>query len=97
MGLAKDIEKYDNEFKKFLRYLKDNGIYNSYFNNLRSNRNEYNIFNSIYAHNLKVFFSTCQPQFWLTDCFCWADQKEGNDFWENFHVGWQNKFFNNEI
>jgi len=83
------IEK-KNDLCNFIRFLKDNKIYSAYFRNLKSNYLPYAPFNYYYKHNTKNFFSNAKPIYWLTECFCWAAQKEGHEFWENFHVRWQN-------
>ena len=74
MGLIDKVKrKNKNDLRNFIRYLKENKIYSAYVRNLKSNNSPQTAFN----------FN------WLTECFCWADQKEGHGFWENFHVKWQ--------
>jgi frataxin-like iron-binding protein CyaY len=45
----------------------------------------------LYEHNLARYFSDGEPFNWLTECFYWADQKEGRSFWEMLHKEWQEK------
>ena len=90
MGLIDKVKsKNKKDLRNFIRYLKENKIYSAYFRNLKSNNSPFTVFNYTYKHSLKIFFSNGDPFNWLTECFCWADQKEGHGFWENFHVKWQ--------
>ena len=92
MGL---INKVKSEKKKdlcnFIRFLKENKIYSAYFRNLKSNNSPLTMFNCAYKHSMKNFFSNGDPFNWLTDCFCWAKQKEGRNFWERLHNEWKKK------
>lgn len=90
MGLIDKVKrKNKKDLRNFIRFLKENKIYSAYFRNLKSNNSPFTEFNYTYKHSLKIFFSNGDPFNWLTECFCWADQKEGREFWENFHVEWQ--------
>lgn len=90
MGLIDKVKiKKRKDLRNFIRFLKENKIYSAYFRNLKSNNSPLTMFNCAYKHSMKIFFSDGDPFNWLTDCFCWADQKEGHGFWENFHVEWQ--------
>ena len=81
--------KNKKDLRNFIRYLKENKIYSAYVRNLKCNNSPFTVFNYMYNHSVKDFFSDGDPFNWLTECFCWADQKEGHEFWENFHVNWQ--------
>jgi hypothetical protein len=90
MGLIDKVKrKNKKDLRNFIRFLKENKIYSTYCKNLKSNNSPFAPFNYAYKHNVKIFFSDGDPFNWLTDCFCWAEQKEGHEFWENFHVKWQ--------
>ena len=90
MGLIDKIKRQNKkDLRNFIRFLKENKIYSAYFRNLKSNTSQFTAFNYQYKHSAKKFFSDEDPLYWLTDCFCWADQKEGHEFWEKFHIKWQ--------
>lgn len=77
------------EYLMFIRFLKERGVYVAYFRNLKNNESYLDAFNFLYEHNLARYFSDGEPFNWLTECFYWADQKEGRSFWERLHNEWQ--------
>ena len=81
-------------FKKFNRFLKDKRIYKAYYRNLYDSRNDSdNAFRVNYCGSMKDFFSRCPASEWLTQCFIWIKQPEGEDFWCNFHKIWSSRFY----
>ena len=79
-------------FKKFNRFLKDKSIYKAYYRNLYNNRGgNNNSFCANYGGDMERFFSKCPANEWLTQCFIWVDQPEGETFWERYHRIWYNK------
>ena len=78
-------------FLMFIRFLKERGVYTAYFRNLKNNISDLDAFNFLYEHNLTRYFSVGMPFSWLIECFCWADQKEGRNFWEMLHNEWRQK------
>ena len=82
------------KFKKFNRFLKDKRIYKAYYRNLYNSRNESdNSFHVNYGGSMEDFFSRCPVSDWLTQCFIWVNQPEGETFWQTYHTTWANKFY----
>jgi hypothetical protein len=84
-------ENRKEDFLMFIRFLKERCVYTAYFRNLKNNKSNFDAFNFLYEHNLTRYFSDGEPFIWLTECFCWAKQKEGRNFWERLHNEWQKK------
>jgi hypothetical protein len=99
MGIIEKLpENRKKKFKKFNRYLKDKNVYKAYYRNLYSSKEDkQNSFCVHYGGNMEHFFSECPVDSWLTQCFIWAKQPEGEVFWNNLHVNWSSKFYGNRI
>ena len=77
------------QYKTFLRFLKDNGVFSRYFA-IMSTKPAGN-FISFYRGDVTFFLNTVICYNWTTECFIWDRQKEGRNFWENIHNKW-NKY-----
>ena len=76
-------------YKEFKRFLKNKGVYMPYIRNIRRDDS----FRDLYNRNLVDFFTICPIDNWLTECFIWVEQPEGNDFWLNLHESWRDYYF----
>ena len=96
MSLIKSITNHKDEFKIFIRFLKENGIFSAYFRELNRNNDPCSTFFFIYKKNKKDFFSKCHPSDWTDYCFCWANTRAGDYFWSNVNNLWKS-YLKNEI
>ena len=86
-------ENRKENFKKFNRFLKDRNIYKAYYRNLYNSKDDrQNSFCVTYGGDMEHFFSRCPASDWLTQCFIWAKQPEGEFFWQGHHMAWSDKF-----
>ena len=73
-------------FKRFNRFLKDNGVFNRYYKILKDKPE--GSFSDVYHGEIVHFLNTCPVHLWLRYCFIWHEQKEGSLFWEKLHSMW---------
>ena len=62
-----------HDVKKLNRFLKDNGVYTSYWKNCEIPLND----------RMWLF-----PMGYITYAFCWGDSIEGYDFWYDINTEW---------
>jgi len=68
----------NKNMKKFFRFLKEVGAYNSYiFNVTHSTCHGYT--------NAKEFFSCARPDEFTNSAFFWAGTEQGREYWEYLH------------
>ena len=77
-------------FKRFTRFLKDNGAYNRFFAILRSNPRGF--YREKYRSDMTFFFNNAPIREWLNDSIVWVYQVEGTEFWRILHVKWTNEY-----
>jgi len=82
-------------FKKFIRFLKEKGLYSEYFRIMRTNpRGEYQ---RNYNGNLAYFFNESLPGNWTTSCFVWHEYNSDDVNWADIHKEWNIYMYTNEI
>ena len=77
-------------FRRFTRFLKDNGAYSRFFAILKSNPQGF--YRDRYRSDMTFFFNNSSPREWLNDSIVWALQVEGTDFWRILHIKWSNEY-----
>ena len=80
-------------YKEFKRFLKNKGVYTPYIRNIRKYEARDDSFCRIYNRSLVDFFTHCPIDNWLTECFVWMEQPEGENFWLNLHRSWQDYYY----
>ena len=73
-------------FKKFLRFLKENGVYYEFFRIMKSGPS--GSYKSQFGGSLVNFFINCPPAFWTTYCFKWAEYNKDGVKWGDIHLKW---------
>lgn len=77
-------------FRRFTRFLKDNGAYSRFFAILKSNPQGF--YRDIYRSDMAFFFNNASPMEWLNDSIVWSLQVEGAHFWRTLHSKWTNEY-----
>lgn len=72
--------------KVFLKFLKDNNIYNKFINNCKKDKE----FKEKYWHNLADFSKNLNRHNYMTRAFMWDKTKEGSNFWSRYNSDWNN-------
>lgn len=70
------------DFETLFGFLKDEGIYRQYFNNIA---NEINIYNVV---ELKKYFIFSENEDFVFHAFSWEKTNEGWNFWYDIHCKW---------
>ena len=77
----------ENKVKEFIRFLKDEGVYFTFFRILRKNPpGEFQRYLGI-----SDFLEKCPTECWTTSCFCWCDYGRINKCnipWDMIHEKW---------
>lgn len=74
-------------FKKFLRFLKENGAYYEFFRIMKSGPS--GAYKGKFGGNLVYFFNFCHPVYWTTNCFTWAEYNKNGFDWGKIHLKWR--------
>lgn len=86
-----------NVFVKFIRFLKEKGIYSVWKYNVGKNKSPISYINYSYGHNYIKFFNNC-PEYELVNySLVWGDTKQGHDFWHIINQEWMNFCDSNKI
>lgn len=72
--------KERSKIQKFIRFLKNNHLYSSYYSNIYNYHKNSNIIEVLYLVGQDIQF--------ISGAFPWAGTKEGFEFWENMHRKW---------
>jgi len=80
--------------KKFVKFLKDNGVYNEFIYNCNNKAN--NAFIRKEWKSLKTFCTDLNDYAYIRYAFIWIETKEGYDFWNKIDDDW-NKLLNESI
>ena len=70
-----------DEVRKFIRFLKEHDVYNSYKSYAFSWVDKVNICNSL---------NEIDPGTYISSSFCWCETVEGHNFWQGIHKKWLN-------
>ena len=100
--MAKHLERNKtNMYRMLYRFLKENGIFNNYIKNLvrrhGSKRNSKEVLKTLVERYLTTHryptSNACANLFnWAPSCFYWDDSIEGETFWREYHLKW-NDFY----
>jgi hypothetical protein len=74
-------------FKKFLRFLKENGVYYEFFRIMKSGPSGQ--YQSQFGGCLVNFFNICYPEYWTTCCFRWVEYNKDGFEWGKIHSKWR--------
>jgi hypothetical protein len=90
--------------KLFIKFLKREGVLESYIKNLKSQRcySEYSahrksifsvkdILNGELLKN-RLFYHTLEGEEMFNYAFCWSSTEEGQQFWANISLKWRSEF-----
>lgn len=72
-----------DKVRKFIRFLKEHDVYNSYKNYAFSCVDNANICNRL---------NEISPGSYILASFCWCETVEGHDFWHDLHKEWLNYY-----
>lgn len=90
-------KKQKEVIRHFLKFLKENGVYQMYKANLMKNVNRDNYVGFTYGIQLKVLynpsgskrkFSIYLAEELINYAFCWAETPQGHDFWSHLSGRW---------
>ncbi len=74
----------DKQIKLFIRFIKDEGIYNHFFNSLK----KYNNSKSANMYSPKAYLKRTKKYDAFRNAFVWASTIEGHEFWMNLDQKW---------
>ena len=95
--MDKMSEERKEHIKRFKRFLKEENVYPQYRRNLLNSKHKYVIFNLKYKHDVYSFFCESSIEGLINHAFCWAETKEGHDFWNKLNIKWHYYIEQNEI
>ena len=85
-----DINRRE-KFFRFVRFLKEKGVFTAFKNNIANNDHPNSYFNKNCGHDIKRFFLAAPSYEWINYSMCWADTPQGQEFWEQINGEWHIK------
>lgn len=83
-ALANKYDELKNQSLNIVQFLKDNGIFEMFWDNLANQKTQEEIIGY-----LKEYFGT---SFTFSEAFIWVKTPEGVDFWRNLSEKWNRQF-----
>lgn len=74
-----DVVK-NHVINNFVRFLKENNVYDEYMENSDLNTN--------FIGDFIRYFTVNHPKLYIMNAFGWMGTKQGADFWEKLHSKW---------
>ena len=80
--------------KKFFRFLKEKGVFQLYIDNINEQHPglDYIFWEKMWKNEVLSEENKCIEG--IDYAFCWADTKQGHDFWSKIDDEWKDKFCN---
>ena len=80
--------------KKFFRFLKEKGVFQLYIDNINEQHPglDYIFWEKMWKNEVLSEENKCIEG--IDYAFCWADTKQGHDFWSKIDDEWKDKFRN---
>ena len=80
--------------KKFFRFLKEKGVFQLYIDNINEQHPglDYIFWEKMWKNEVLSEENKCIEG--IDYAFCWADTKQGHDFWSKIDYEWKDKFCN---
>ena len=80
--------------KKFFRFLKEKGVFQLYIDNINEQHlgSDYIFWEKMWKNEVLSEENKCIEG--IDYAFCWADTKQGHDFWSKIDDEWKDKFCN---
>ena len=80
--------------KKFFRFLKEKGVFQLYIDNINEQHLglDYFFWEKMWKNEVLSEENKCIEG--IDYAFCWADTKQGHDFWSKIDDEWKDKFCN---
>ena len=85
--------------KEFIRFLKEKGLYAAYkrnFNIEHISTWSTDLYNKI-KNDGEDFFDVVSPEEYISGAFKWSHTPEGNIFWCDLHLTWNDKFYGEDL
>ena len=91
MKVSEVVTKHKEEYKIFIRFLKENGIYKAFWRNVldqKAKRDYENYFFTKYNNSVIEFITRADPNDWIDHGLVWRRQPEGESFWTKVNSKW---------
>ena len=80
--------------KKFFRFLKEKGVFQLYIDNINEQHPGLDYIFCVILWKNEVLSEENKCIEGIDYAFCWADTKQGHDFWSKIDDEWKDKFCN---
>jgi hypothetical protein len=103
MKVSEVVTKHKEEYKIFIRFLKENGIYKAFWRNVlnqKAKKDYENYFFTKYNNSVIEFITRADPNVWIDHGLVWRRQPEGEPFWSKVDSKWNtylDKKLKNEV